>query len=150
MKGINTGFLCIGGSKGNDNAKFWFPPIRATTVQPSSWASLSMAQREEESEKIEGDKRRENLKKFQVASVFFQAKQDNFLAVFKDCTKHDIADEDYGWSQIWFHHRSGFMSDVDIGGEKPLLAAPADESSWMPQVVPEVYNYDTKSPSAQV
>lgn len=140
--------LCIGGSKGNDNAKLWFPPIRKQQFNRRP-GHLYRWPGEEESEKIEGDKRRENLKKFQVASVFFQAKQDNFLAVFKDCTKHDIADEDYGWSQIWFHHRSGFMSDVDIGGEKPLLAAPADESSWMPQVVPEVYNYDTKSPSAQ-
>jgi hypothetical protein len=29
-----------------------------------------------------------------------------------------------------------------IGGEYSELAAPADGSSWMPQVLPHVYNYD--------
>jgi len=85
-------------------------------------------------------------KSYQVASVFFQAKQDNFLAVFKDCTKCDIADEIPGWTQIGFHHHSGYMSEVDIAGERDLLAAPANGSTWMPQVIPEVYNYD-KNPA---
>jgi hypothetical protein len=139
--------LKVGGSKGNDIARLWFPPTRTSQFKRRA-GNIYRWPGEEESEKLEGDQRPENLRKFQVASVFFQAKQDNFLAVFKDCVKHDIAGEDFGWSQIGFHHRPGFMSDVDIGGEKDLLAAPADDSPWMPQVVPEVYNYDTKSPSA--
>jgi hypothetical protein len=143
--------LSVGGSKGNDIAKLWFPPIRKQQFKRRP-GHLYRWPGEEESEKLEGDERPENLKKFQVASVFFQAKQDNFLAVFKDCAKYDIADEDYGWSQIGFHRQNhpnfGILSEVDIGTESPILVAPADGSSWMPQVVPEVYNYDTKSPSA--
>jgi hypothetical protein len=138
--------LSVGGTKGNDIARLWFPPVRAKQFKryPGHiyrWPGV------EQSEMLEGYPRPE--KKFQVASVFFQAKQDNFLAVFKDCAKYDIADEDYGWSQIGFHHHPGFLSEVDIGGERDLLAAPANGSSWMPQVLPEVYNYDTKSPSAK-
>ena len=141
-----TRILSIGGSKGNDIARLWFPPIRKYQFKRRP-GHIYRWPGEEESEKLEGDKRPENLKKFHVASVFFQAKQDNFLAVFKDCARHDIANEDFGWSQIGFHHHSG-LSEVDIGGERHLLAAPAKGSSWMPQVIPEVYNYDTKSPSA--
>jgi hypothetical protein len=34
-------------------------------------------------------------------------------------------------------------------GSKLTLFAPADNRTWMPQVLPEVYNYDSKSPRAK-
>jgi hypothetical protein len=89
--------LSVGGSKGNDIAQLWFPPIRKHQFSRRP-GHLYRWPGEDESEKLEGDERPANLKKFQVASVFFQAKQDNFLAVSRDCTKHDIANEEYGWS----------------------------------------------------
>jgi hypothetical protein len=126
-------------SKGsNDVAHLWFPPNRAKMFKRHKGNIYRW--RAEKSLWLEGYRRPE--KHFEVASVFFQARQDNFLAVSKDCTKCDIADEIPGWTQIGFHHNSRYMSEVDIVGERDLLAAPADGSSWMPQVVPEVYNYD--------
>lgn len=137
-------FLNVGGSKGNDIARFWFPNNRAKYFKrhPGNIYRWRMGQ----SQKLDNFPRPKD--KFEVASVFFQARQDNFVAVLRDCTREDISEGEYGWSQICFNHRSG-MSLVDVAGEAFLLAAPADGSSWMPQVLPEVYNYDTKSPSAR-
>jgi hypothetical protein len=129
--------LTIGGSKGNDIAHLWFPPNRAKMFKRQKGNMYRW--RVGQSQLLDGYRRPE--KSFEVASVFFQAQQDNFLAVFKDCTKCEIHEETHGWAQIGFHH-SGYMSEVDIGGERDTLAAPANGSTWMPQVVPEVYNYD--------
>lgn len=131
-------YLMIASEKGNDIARYWFPPIRAKQFK-CQYGNMYRWRAGKESEKLEDYERPE--KKFHVASVFFQSQQDNFLAVFKDCTEHDIAAEDQGWSQIGFHHNEGSVSQVDIGTEYQSLAAPADETSWMPQVIPQVYNY---------
>lgn len=129
----------LSGGKGhNDVAHYWFPPNRAKMFKRHRGNVYRW--RVGESQLLEGYRRPE--KNFDVASVFFQASQDNFLAVAKDCTKCDIADETPGWTQIGFHHLPRYMSEVDIVGERDQLAAPADGSSWMPQVVPEVYNFD--------
>jgi hypothetical protein len=138
-------YLGVGSSKGNDVARLWFPPNRAKMItrRTGNLYRWSMG----ESQLVDDMPRPE--KKVEVASVFFQAKQDNFVATLKDCTQHNIVDEDVGWSYIGFRHNSGNLSEVDVGGERFLLAAPADGSSWMPQVLPKVYNYDTKSPSAR-
>jgi hypothetical protein len=138
LLGINAG-------KGNDIARIWFPNNRAKYFKRRSgnlyrWLNGV-------SERLPDDYPRPK-KKFEVASVFFQARQNNFVAALRDCTREDISDGPYGWIQISFRHHSG-LSEVDLGAEKFLLAAPADGSSWMPQVVPEVYNYDTKTPMAK-
>jgi hypothetical protein len=135
--------VIFGGTKGNsDIYHLWFPPNRAKMFKRQKGNVYRW--RAGHSQLLEGYRRPE--KNFHVASVFFQAKQNNFLAVFKDCTKSDIADETPGWTQIGFHHHSGYMSEVDLFGERDQLAAPANGSTWMPQVVPEVYNYD-KNPA---
>jgi hypothetical protein len=100
---------------------------------------------------VEGSVRVEDFgsldKKVGQALVFFQAGHDNFVAVYKDCTRHDISDNNYGWCQIGFHYHNDNMLEIDIGGERTVLAARANGSSWMPQVLPEVYNYPIKNPS---
>lgn len=134
--------LPISSKNGNDIAKVWFPPnVREMFTRRNGnlyrwrkWGSeIVISPRPE--------------KKVEVASVFFQARLDNFVGVFKDCTRHDIAKEDFGWSHLAFHHNHGRISEVDLAGEKDVLAAPANGSSWMPQVLPEVYNYPIRDPS---
>jgi hypothetical protein len=136
--------LMLGGKTGNDVAHFWFPPNRAKMFRRHNGNLYRW--RAEETQLLEGFQRPE--KKFEVASVFFQTRTDNFLAVFKDCTKYNISEGDLGWSQVGFHHNHGLVSEVDLAGEHDQLAAPADGSSWLPQVIPEVYNYD-KNPTAK-
>lgn len=131
-------FLMINGKTGNDVAHFWFPPNRAKMFERENGNVYRW--RPEETRLLKDFPRPE--KKVEVASVFFQARQDNFLAVFRDCAKYNISEGDLGWSQIGFHHNPGFVSEVDIAGQFDLLAAPATGSSWMPQVIPEVYDYD--------
>jgi len=134
--------LMVGSIKSNDVAKIWSPPNRAKMF--TRHAGNLYRWRMGESEQLEnytGPK-----KKFAVTSLFFQAKQNNFVAINKDCTRCDVAAETFGWSYIGFEHNSGNLSEVCIAGSHDLLAAPADGSSWMPQVLPHVYNYDTKSP----
>ena len=135
----------VGSIKGNDIANFWFPPNRAKMFKrrPGNLYRWRMG----ESQRLENYTRPD--KKFAVTSLFFQAKQNNFVAINKDCTRCDVAEETFGWSYIGFEHYSGNLSEVVIGGEKSELAAPADGSSWMPQVLPHVYNYDAKSPRAK-
>jgi hypothetical protein len=137
--------LSVAERKGNDIARLWFPPVYANQFSRRA-GNLYRWLGDGDAELVEDDERPEKLERFQVASVFFQARQDNFLAVLKDCTKKDIGNEPHGWCQISFHHQPGLMSMVDIGGDRFMLAAPANGCSWMPQVLPEVYNYDTRNP----
>jgi hypothetical protein len=65
-----------------------------------------------------------------------------------DCTAKDVEEEDVGWSQIGFHHKAGDLSEVDIVASHDGLASSALGSSWMPQVLPEVYNHHMKSTKA--
>jgi hypothetical protein len=85
-------------------------------------------------------------RKFAVTSIFFQAKQDNFVAFYHDCTDKAISSLEVGWCYLGFNNHDGGVSEVEIwpNAERHLLAAPARGSSWMPQVLPEVYDYDTK------
>jgi hypothetical protein len=136
--------LMLGGKTGNDVAHFWFPPNRAKMFKRRNGNLYRW--RAEETQLVEDIQRPE--KKVEVASVFFQVRTDNFLAVFKDCAKYNISEEDIGWSQVGFHHNPGLVSEVDLAGQYDQLAASADGSSWLPQVIPGVYNYD-RNPAAK-
>jgi hypothetical protein len=134
--------LDVGSKSSNDLYKVWLPPNRAKMFK----RRLGNVYRWRMGESQLLDDYIRPQKKFAVTSLFFQARQNNFVAVNKDCTRFDVADEVIGWAQIGFAHLPGNLSEVMIGGEYDELAAPADGSSWMPQVLPRVYNYD-KSPN---
>jgi hypothetical protein len=135
--------LSIGSKNSNDIARIWFPPVAKEMFKRQNGNLYRW--RVGGSEIVDNIPRPE--KTVEVASVFFQPRQENFVAYSKDCTRYDIARDDYGWCQIGFHHHPGYMSEVDIAGESDVLAAPANGSSWMPQVLPEAYNYPIRNPA---
>lgn len=134
--------LGVGRSKGNDVVRLWFPPNQKAHFRRIDGNLYRW--RMGDSERVHRRERPE--KKYAVASVFFQPRQDNFLVTNKDCTQHDIEKEELGWCHIGFYHEEGGLSAVDICGTEFKLAAPANGSSWMPQILPEVYNYDSRGP----
>jgi hypothetical protein len=138
-------YLPVGAGKGNDCFKIRFPQNRAKyfTRQPGNLYRWSNG----ESELIENPPRLKEKDRYQVASVFFLPQQDNFVVSLRDCTREDIAEGELGWAQIMFNNLSPGLSYVEpAAGSKFTLYAPADNTTWMPQVLPEVYN----CPRAQV
>ncbi|KAI9744379.1 MAG: hypothetical protein M1818_001908 [Claussenomyces sp. TS43310] len=131
----------------NENAAYWFPPNRKGDLKFSGKETIYQWRTRGKAEVFCGH--RDTLEPYSVASVFIQALQDNFLAVEVDCVKHDVKKRDMGWSQIKFNHLNGNragLSEVVFRGDRFTLAVPADGSSWMPQVVPAVYNRAIKGP----
>jgi hypothetical protein len=136
-------YLHVGGSKGNDVAALWFPPNRAKqfTSRPGKLHLWKMG----ESKVVEGTTRLQEP--YAVASIFFQARQNSFVVANQDCTKIDLKDCEVGWSYIGFNHVGEGLSAVDFNGQYFQLAAPAKHSTWMPQVLPRVYDYESRGPS---
>jgi hypothetical protein len=138
-------FLKVGPSKGNNIARLWFPPTYLNQFR-RQYGNL-YRWRMGKSEQVEDIGRPKD--KYDIASVFFQARQDNFVVTNVNCARRDVETEDHGWGYVQFHHLKGNVSEVDFVGSHFGLAAPACGSTWMPQVLPKVYDYETRGPRAR-
>jgi hypothetical protein len=131
----------------NDRVKpYWLPPNHRDHYKIKREGNLYRWD-------TEGSKRvpqfsRKTLSLYSTASVFIQARQDNFLVIDQDCRERDVVELDCGWSQLGFnHHMSSGLSEARFyGRDHPYLAAPANGSTWMPQVVPATYNRPIAGP----
>ena len=82
---------------------------------------------------------------YRAATVFTQKPDtDHLLAVDFDAETRDVAEEPRGWKVLTFHHFSvggtGTYSYLDVLGAEQHLAAPGPDT-WMPQLLPEIYNF---------
>lgn len=133
-------YLKVGSSKGSNIAKLWFPPTQRAQFKRLTDGKLyrwCMG----ESTRCEDDER--PGARHDVASVFFQPRQDNFVVTQLDCTRYNVAEATSGWGYIKFDHLADGLSAVDFVAERFGLAAPAHNCPWMPQVLPRVYDYET-------
>lgn len=123
----------------DDSATYCFPPHKKDDFTRQRKGDI-FRWREGNSERTEISKGQLE-KPYGVASIFFQPRQDNFLALNKDCMRQDLKKDGpgSGWCQIGFRH-NGELSEVDFVGEREGLAYPAKESTLMPQVLPSVYD----------
>ncbi|KAL8672074.1 MAG: hypothetical protein Q9168_003469, partial [Polycauliona sp. 1 TL-2023] len=84
---------------------------------------------------------------YDVATIFTQwSDTSHLLAVAFDAEKKDVAEDYGGWKVLSFDHipRNELQrtySSVGVAGAEKQLAAPGS-STWMPQLLPTIYNYD--------
>jgi hypothetical protein len=128
----------------NHSCHYWFPPNKKKYFKKTKGGLYRWKMGN--STKITNDIPLHKLERHSVVSVFFQERQDNFLVTEIDCTLEDVEGADVGWCQIRFHHHEGGLSEAGAAASYDGLGAPALGSSWMPQVLPEVYNYHMKDP----
>jgi hypothetical protein len=131
-------------TKDNDACSYWFPPNKKRHFKKTKGCLYQWKMGR--STQIQKDDSLSKLKRYSVASVFFQERQDNFLVAAMDCTVDDVKKAELGWCQIRFYHKPGDLSEVGIAATYDGLAASAIGSSWMPQVLPEVYNRHMRDP----
>lgn len=83
----------------------------------------------------------QTLKPHSTASVFYNSRHDNFLAVPWDCREFDVAGWDIGWTGLGFQHTAKQCSILCLGKDvHDVLAVPAHGTSWMPQLIPQTYS----------
>jgi hypothetical protein len=123
------------GSFQNDNVSFWMPPVR--TSQFRRTAGNIYRWRLGESSLITG-KETLGMEVYSTVSMFYQARQDNFLVARVDCTRDAQLN---GWSQTRFKNKLNNISEVGFFGAKLGLSASAKGSTWMPQLLPQVYDH---------
>lgn len=124
----------------NDYAAYNFPPRKEDRFKRKKGKLYRW--RKGVSTQVEMSEDMRKKWKYSTASVFFQPRQDNFLALRKDCTQQKLNKDDdlaTGWCQIGFHHLEGNLSQVDYVGQFRGLAARGGGSTWMPQILPTVY-----------
>ncbi|KAL8727514.1 MAG: hypothetical protein Q9181_005686 [Wetmoreana brouardii] len=85
--------------------------------------------------------------KYAVATVFTQwPDTDHLLAVDFDAETSDVCEEYGGWKVLSFRHvpqdGTRTFSYVELAGDQQRLAAPGSRE-WMPQLLPQIYNYDS-------
>ncbi|KAL8950383.1 MAG: hypothetical protein Q9222_003581 [Ikaeria aurantiellina] len=89
--------------------------------------------------------------KFETATIFTQFDDTHhLLAVLFDAEQEHVVEHPGGWKVLSFDHIPQDIqrtySSVDILGDKKQLAA-RGSADWVPQLVPEIYNYDaTQNP----
>lgn len=143
-------FITLGNDKTNELAAYWFPPNRKEDFTRSSRSEIFRWKAGNSTVFKDFEK----LEEYSIASVFIQAGQNNFVATDCDCMNENVKDREYGWSQIkfsWTESDNRGLSKVTYpykSGEHFTLAVPAAGSTWMPQVLPEVYNRPRIGPKA--
>ncbi|KAL9598628.1 MAG: hypothetical protein Q9219_004373 [cf. Caloplaca sp. 3 TL-2023] len=97
---------------------------------------------------------RSNYTPYKCFTLFSQRPGiDHLYAVPFDVERKDVSEHYGGWQFLHFDHiprpRTHEMySSVDAPAEHPRLAAPAT-SHWIPQLVPNIYNYDLREVDPQ-
>ncbi|KAK2779102.1 hypothetical protein FQN53_001538 [Emmonsiellopsis sp. PD_33] len=91
--------------------------------------------------------------RFQECSLFYNSETSHFLGVPFDCRAESVEqivrtkDARYGWRRVMFNHieadnRNRWpISVMKFDAEHNVLAAPGSVK-WIPQLVPESYNYN--------
>lgn len=94
-----------------------------------------------------------SLSIYGVATVFGQWDDTpHLLAVGFDAETRHVAEEAGGWKVLSFNHihkpgtLNSYYSFVTVTGREKLLAAPGS-AHWIPQLVPEIYDYDRRQVS---
>jgi hypothetical protein len=135
----------VGSGKGNDVFKIKFPQNRHkffTRRNGNVFRWLNGV-----SYLLEDPPRLKDKERLEIASVFFLPRLDNFVVSIRDCTREDISEGDVGWAQIMFNKVAPGLSYVEPAAAANFhLLAPADGTTWMPQVLPAVYNYPSDRP----
>lgn len=88
-----------------------------------------------------------NPQRHTVATIFTQNPDTpHFLAVMINATEMNVRDQNVSWKTLSFSHRlvnqnsPGTYSSINVFGEQQHIAAPGNPN-WLPQLLPEVYNY---------
>ncbi|KAL8801143.1 MAG: hypothetical protein Q9200_007036, partial [Gallowayella weberi] len=144
----------VGTDGGN---KFWAPPNQKNAyIRDRTRARLFRWEGGRMSDITATDLgKKQGLSLHSVATIFTQWQDTpHLLAVNFDAETRDVAEEYGGWKVLSFDHipqygtPRTYYSSVGVAGAEQQLAAPGSPA-WMPQLLPEIYNYDSRQSAVQ-
>ncbi|KAL8798174.1 MAG: hypothetical protein Q9182_006886 [Xanthomendoza sp. 2 TL-2023] len=144
----------VGTDGGN---KFWAPPNRKNAyIRDRFRARLFRWEGGRMSDITATDLgKKQSLSLHSVATIFTQWQDTtHLLAVTFDAETKDVAEENGGWKVLSFDHilqpgtQGRVYSSVGVAGAQQQLAAPGSPA-WMPQLLPEIYDYDARQSTVQ-
>ncbi|KAL8767920.1 MAG: hypothetical protein Q9209_005708 [Squamulea sp. 1 TL-2023] len=143
----------VGTDGGN---KFWAPPNRKNAYNRSKAGTRLFRWMGGRMTDITAKELNKKYSPYSVATIFTQYRDTHhLLAVTFDAERKDVAEENGGWKVLSFDHipQQGtpptYYSSVGVAGDQQQLAAPGSPA-WMPQLLPAIYNYDSRQIPAPI
>ncbi|KAL8922276.1 MAG: hypothetical protein Q9208_005246 [Pyrenodesmia sp. 3 TL-2023] len=149
---LSPNYAKQGRRTGTDGNNFWAPPNKKDAYYRDRNGARFFRWKGGRATEISNSSYGNRLRTYGVATVFGQYKDTpHLLAVGFDAETKDVAEEPGGWKVLSFNHtqdpQGSWLSSIGVTGTQQLLAAPGSRH-WMPQLVPEIYNYDSRQIAA--
>ncbi|KAL8755824.1 MAG: hypothetical protein Q9184_004682 [Pyrenodesmia sp. 2 TL-2023] len=134
---------------GSDGNNFWAPPNKKDAYYRDRNGARFFRWKGGRATEIPNNSySNARLRTYGVATVFGQYKDTpHLLAVGFDAETKDVAEEPGGWKVLSFNHtqdpQGHWYSSIGVFRSEQLLAAPGSRH-WMPQLLPEIYDYDRR------
>ena len=147
VQNLDPNFEAQGNSSLNNPHGFWSPPDQRNAYDPGPLTRFRWRSGRVSLIPMSDPAWGMNPQRHDVATIFTQNPDTpHFLAVMINATEINVRERTVSWKTLSFSHRPvgqnspGIYSSINIFGEQQHIAAPGNRN-WLPQLLPEVYNY---------